>query len=490
MKANGVHACLDDFTTASSGSFRDNFSPCQRIPSDYGSNKRKKGTTLSKSKKMGVVQLTTVTAINMMGSGIILLPATLAEIGTVSIFAWILASIGATFLAYAFSKCGMYTKKVGGMGGYAEYRFGRAGNFLSNFCYTISLIIANVAIASGVVSYGSYVFGFNLDPVEVCLATIGVLLAAATISLVGPKNFGKFSTLGVMCVVTPVIGLLFAGAFFFSPDVYVQAWNPGDLPFYETMKQSIAVILWAFLGLETACANSDTVENPEKNVPIAVLAGTLLAGACYTTSTAIIGGLVPYTELMNANAPFGLAYATMFGPTAGYIVSCMLVSSCFVSLTAWQFTVSEVAREASSIGLFPKFFSTVNRFRSPYAAIGTLVAIQIVMTLSTMSPTLLKQFNVLINLAVMINLIPYLLAMAAVADLQKVEMIPHDKAKLANMAAIVGGIYSVYAVYGCGWSVILEGAFVTAMGLLIYFIVSPKLRYSAPRMETYPPIKK
>ncbi len=58
------------------------FSPCQRIPSDYGSNKRKKGTTLSKSKKMGVVQLTTVTAINMMGSGIILLPATLAEIGT------------------------------------------------------------------------------------------------------------------------------------------------------------------------------------------------------------------------------------------------------------------------------------------------------------------------------------------------------------------------------------------------------------------------
>lgn len=84
---------------------------------------------MSKSKKMGVVQLTTVTAINMMGSGIILLPATLAEVGTVSIFAWILASIGATILAYAFAKCGMFTKKVGGMGGYAEYRFGRSGKF-------------------------------------------------------------------------------------------------------------------------------------------------------------------------------------------------------------------------------------------------------------------------------------------------------------------------------------------------------------------------
>lgn len=78
---------------------------------------------------MGVVQLTTVTAINMMGSGIILLPATLAEVGTVSIFAWILASIGATILAYAFAKCGMFTKKVGGMGGYAEYRFWPIGKF-------------------------------------------------------------------------------------------------------------------------------------------------------------------------------------------------------------------------------------------------------------------------------------------------------------------------------------------------------------------------
>ena len=428
---------------------------------------------MSKSKKMGVVQLTTVTAINMMGSGIILLPATLAEIGTVSIFSWILASIGATILAYAFAKCGMYTKKVGGMGGYAEYRFVRAGNFVSNFCYTISLIIANAAIASGVVSYGSYVFGFELSPVEVCMSTIGVLILAACISLVGPKKFGKFTSLGVICVVVPVIGLLLAGGFFFDSNIYREAWNPNDMPFYESMKDSIAVIIWAFLGLETACANSDTVENPEKNVPIAVLAGTLLAGACYTTSTAIIGGLVPYQALAASGAPFGLAYATMFGDTAGYIVSCMLVCSCFVSLTAWQFTVSEVAREASTIGLFPHFLAKV------------------AMTLATMSPTLLKQFNILINLAVMINLIPYLLAMGAVSDLQKCEHVPFSKAKLANLAAIIGGIYSVYAVYGCGWTVIMEGAFVTAMGFVIYLIVSPRLRcMSTPQISTYPPMDK
>ncbi len=112
------------------------------------------------------------------------------------------------------------------------------------------------------------------------------------------------------------------------------------------------------------------------------------------------------------------------------------------------------------------------------------------MTLATMSPTLLKQFNILINLAVMINLIPYLLAMGAVSDLQRIEGVPNEKAKLANIAAIIGGIYSVYAVYGCGWDVILEGAFVTAMGYVIYAIVSPKLRYMPPTMSTFPPMEK
>ena len=436
---------------------------------------------------MGVVQLTTVTAINMMGSGIILLPATLAEIGTVSIFAWILASIGATILAYAFAKCGMYSKKVGGMGGYAEYRFGRLGNFLSNYTYAISLIIANVAIATGVVSYGSYVFGFDLSPMEVCLATISTLAIAASISLVGPKKFGKFTSLGMICILLPVIGLLLCGWYFFSPDIYVAAWNPHDMPFYLTMRDSIAVILWAFLGLETACANSDTVENPEKNVPVAVLAGTMIAGVCYMTSTAIIGGLVPHTELVSAGAPFGLAYAAMFGNTVGHMVSAMLVVSCFVSLTAWQFTISEVVREAATIGHFPSYLRKVNRFYAPYMAIGTLVCIQSLRTLSTISPSLLKQFNVLINLAVMVNLIPYLLAMAAVPDLQKAEGISAAKAKLPNMAAIIGGVYSVYAVYGCGWDIILYGTLVTVFGIMIYMLKTARL--SPAGFQTYPPKK-
>lgn len=68
---------------------------------------------MSKTNKMSLGQLTLVTAVNMIGAGIIMLPSQLAQVGAVSVFAWIISTIGAMSLAYAFAKCGLYSKKQG-----------------------------------------------------------------------------------------------------------------------------------------------------------------------------------------------------------------------------------------------------------------------------------------------------------------------------------------------------------------------------------------
>ena len=91
--------------------------------------------------KMSVTQLTLLTAINMMGSGIVMLPTKLAEIGTISILSWLITAVGSLCLAYAFAKCGMFSKRPG-MGGYSEYAFGKAGNFMANYTYGVSLLFS------------------------------------------------------------------------------------------------------------------------------------------------------------------------------------------------------------------------------------------------------------------------------------------------------------------------------------------------------------
>ena len=75
------------------------------------------------------------------------------------------------------------------------------------------------------------------------------------------------------------------------------------------MGSSISLTLWAFLGMESAAQNSDAVENPKRNVPLACLFGTLGAAVIYVLSTTVIQGIVPNAELAESTGPFGLAYA-------------------------------------------------------------------------------------------------------------------------------------------------------------------------------------
>lgn len=222
------------------------------------------------------MQLTILTAVNMMGSGIIMLPSKLAQVGALSIVSWLVTAVGSMCLAYVFAKCGMYSKRGGGMGGYAEYSFGKAGNFLANYTYGVSLIFANTAIAISAVGYALGFLGTELSPVMTCAATVFTLWLATVLNFGGAKYTGRVSSITVWGVIIPCIGLALIGWFWFSPSLYSANWNYNNLGFGEAAMNAITMTLWAFLGMESACANADAVDNPEKNVPKAVLGGTLL----------------------------------------------------------------------------------------------------------------------------------------------------------------------------------------------------------------------
>ncbi|MBF0751925.1 MULTISPECIES: putrescine-ornithine antiporter [Pasteurellaceae] len=428
----------------------------------------------TKSNKIGVVQLTILTMVNMMGSGIIMLPTKLAEIGTISIVSWLVTAVGSTALAYAFAQCGMFSKKSGGMGGYAEYSFGKAGNFMANYTYGVSLVIANTAIAISAVGYGSELLGTTLSPLSIALWTIFTLWLATVLNFGGARITGNISSFTIWGVIIPVVGLCIIGWYWFDGSLYINSWNPHNVPTFEAIGVSISMTLWAFLGLESACANADAVENPEKNVPIAVLGGTLGAAVIYIVSTNVIAGIVPNMDLAQSTAPFGLAFAHMFNETVGKVIMGLMVMSCFGSLLGWQFTIAQVFKSSAEEGYFPAFFKKVTSKDAPIIGMVTITAIQTLLSLLTISPSLNKQFNVLVDLAVVTNVIPYLLSMAALAVLLKVENVPARKYKTTVFVAFIGSIYSIYALYAAGEQAMLYGSIATFIGWTLYGFVSYK----------------
>ncbi|SUU35534.1 amino acid permease-associated protein [Actinobacillus seminis] len=427
-----------------------------------------------KSNKIGVIQLTILTMVNMMGSGIIMLPTKLAEIGTISIVSWLVTAVGSTALAYAFAQCGMFSKKSGGMGGYAEYSFGKAGNFMANYTYGVSLVIANTAIAISAVGYGSELLGATLSPVAIAMWTIFTLWLATVLNFGGARITGNISSFTIWGVIIPVVGLCFIGWFWFDGEMYVNSWNPHNVPTFEAIGVSISMTLWAFLGLESACANTDVVENPEKNVPIAVLGGTLGAAVIYIVSTNVIAGIVPNLDLANSTAPFGLAFAHMFNETTGKVIMGLMVMSCFGSLLGWQFTIAQVFKSSAEEGYFPAFFKKITDKEAPVVGMVVITAIQSLLALMTISPSLTKQFNVLVDLAVVTNVIPYLLSMAALMVLLKMENVAEHKTKVTVAVAFIGSLYSLYALYAAGELAMLYGSIVTFIGWTLYGFVSYK----------------
>ena len=438
--------------------------------------------------KMTCLQLTMAVMLNMLGSSIILMPTKLAEVGTMSILAWLVTISGATTIAYVFAKCGMFSKKSGGIGGYAAYAFGKSGSFIANFSYGVSLIIANLTIAISIVGYLMVLFEWNLTPLEMGIASIIVIWLCSLPNIRGARfidagdgylacgDVGKGRLAEVDDgILIPILILTVIGWNWFSVDRYIGAWNPQNLSLFDGISAGISMTLWGFLGLETASANSEAVEDPEKSVPRAMVLATLGAGTVYVLANNISFGIVDNELLSHSTAPFGLVFATMFSPEIGKFVMALMALACAGCLTSWQFTIAEVFRVSAREEYFPKLFAKVTRLNVPVIGMVVILLLQSLAALLTIDPRLEQQFYILKDLAVVTNLVPYLLAFAAANVIVHREPADPKTASRITIVATIASVYSLYALYACGESAMMWGALTTFAGIWLYGFAAKSL---------------
>jgi len=430
---------------------------------------------MQEQKKMNLMQLTFIVAVNMMGSGIIMLPTNMAQVGAISLLSWIVTAPGSMAIAYGFAQAGLFNQRPGGMSAYAEDAYGKPGYFLVFFLYFLSLAIGNVAIGISAVGYLSTFFPWlSSTPVATCLGVIGLLWLTTVANFGGPSWTGRIGAVTVWGVILPVGLLCIIGWFWFKPSTFAAAWNPHGYTLLEGMGSSIALTLWAFLGMESAAQNSAAVENPKRNVPLACMFGTLGAAVIYVLSTTVIQGIVPNEELAKSTGPFGLAYAQMFNPTVGSIIMALAVMACLGSLLGWQFTIASTGKAAADERMFPAFFSKVNNLGAPVTGMIVLGVVQSALALSTISPSLSQQFGKLVNLAVVTNVIPYIMALSALMVMMKMAKVDEVIFRRNALIALIAMLYSTYALYASGKDAVMGGMLVTALAFIIWGFLAPR----------------
>ena len=426
-------------------------------------------------KKMNVVQLTFIVTVNMMGSGIIMLPTNMAKVGAISLLSWIVTALGSMAMAYGFAQAGIYNQRPGGLAAYAEDGYGKAGYFQTFFLYFVSLAIANVAVAISALGYLAAFFPkLTASPGATCAGVIALLWLTTVANFGGPKITGRIGSITVWGVILPVGFMSLFGWFWFKSSTFAEAWNPNGLSIAQGMGSSISLTLWAFLGLESASQNASAVENPKRDVPIACLFGTLGAAVIYILSTTAIQGVVPNAELQASTGSFGTAFAQMFNPTIGSIVMGLAAMACVGSLLGWQFTIASVAKDAADTKMFPSIFGRANSMGAPITGMLIMGVVQTLLALMTMSPDLASQFGALVNLAVVTNVVPYIIALSAVTVILQSAGIIGGAYTRTIAITVIGIVYSVYALYAAGVEAVMGGMLVMGLGWLIWLFMAPR----------------
>lgn len=427
------------------------------------------------TKKMSVTQLTVIVAVNMMGSGIIMLPANMAQVGAISLLSWLVTAVGSMAIAYGFAQAGVFDRRAGGMPAYAEEAHGRSGSFIVSYLYYISLAIANVAIAISALGYLTPFLPFlGATTAATTMGVIALIWVTTLANFGGPSITGRIGSVTVWGVIIPVVGLSVVGWFWFSADTFAEAWNPNGLTIAEGLGSSVTLTLWAFLGMESAAQSAGAVENPRKNVPLACMLGTGGAAVVYIASTMVIQGIVPNAELAQSTGPFGLVYAQMFSPFIGQVIMALAAMACIGSLLGWQFTISQTGKLAADDGLFPAFLGKVNSREAPVIGMIIIGVVQTVFALMTASPTLGETFNVLVDLSVVTNVIPYIMALTGLMVLMRKEGVTANVYARNAAVVVVAVAYSIMALYLSGASAVVGGLLIMTFGYLVYGFMAPK----------------
>lgn len=423
---------------------------------------------------LGTWMVTALVAGNMIGSGVFLLPASLAQFGSISILSWVLTSIGAIFLGLVFAKLSHLMPRVGGPYAYCREGFGDFTGFQVAYNYWIALFVGNAALSLAAISYLSVFFpvlGSNTH--YSCIASILLVWTMTLINYMGIKQAGLFQLVTTILKLIPLILIATFGLFFIHPHLLISGFNvtTSHQSHFSALMSAATLTLWSFIGLESGTIPADDVENPHVTIPRATILGVVVTAIIYIFSTVAVMGIIPMSELAKSTSPYADAAKLMFGDAAYYIVAIGAIISCLGALNGWTLLQGQIPKAAARDGLFPKIFAKESRFQTP--VVGLVVSSLLITGLMLMTynqGTLQQQFTLVILIATLASLIPYFYTCLSelMIFIKYREQFQGKRLVGSSIIAILGMIYSFWAIIGSGQQILFYGGLLFFSSVPLY----------------------
>ena len=414
-------------------------------------------------RSLGLAATTSLVIGNMVGSGLFLLPASLAPYGGYSLWGWVVSTAGALLLARVFSRLSRRTPLAGGPYAYPLEVFGDFAGFLLAWMYWISIAAAVAAIAVAFVSY--------LTALVPALGThrwtgAGAAIAASWlltgVNVLGVRVAGRVQLVTVILKISPLLVFALWGIFYFNPHLLLSGTAGQSGP--AAIDASAALTMWAFLGLECATIPTDHVRDPERTIPRATLYGTAIAAVVYILCTTAVMGIIPAGSLARSNAPFADAARFLWGGWAGSLIAVAAIISCFGALNGWILMSGQFPQAAARDRLFPRLLARESGRGTPAVGLVFSTIVATVLILMNYNRGLVDTFNIIILIATFFTLVPYMLCSMAELLLGR-----GDAGRRRNIVlAALAFAFSLWATAGAGRDTLYWGTLLMLAGLPLY----------------------
>jgi APA family basic amino acid/polyamine antiporter len=420
----------------------------------------------SPRKSLGLVATTALVVGNMIGSGMFMLPATLAPFGAASILGWMLSGTGALALAWVFATLARDAARPGGPHGHARARFGDGAGFVVAWCYWVSTCCGNAAIAVAFAGSVASIVPALATPDRASLVAIAAMWLCTGFNLAGVRSAGIVQTLTTILKLLPLLVVLALGVAHVDT-ASLEPFNRSDQSLLGVATTTAALTLWALLGLESATVPAGHVRDPRRTIPRATLVGTALAAVVTMLACTLVLALLPGPELAQSTAPFADAARRLWGDAAGVALAGVAAIACFGTLNGWTLVMGEVGGAAARDGLFPRALGASDARSTPYAALLLGSAISTVLVASSFQPTVARLFQFSILVSTASCLVPYLVCAAAVLLARRAAGTPVATRAVAAIALV----FSVWAMVGTGAQALRWAGGLIAAGLPLYAFV-------------------
>jgi APA family basic amino acid/polyamine antiporter len=359
---------------------------------------------------LGVPALTANIVNTTIGAGIFVLPALVANgLGAASPLAYVVCAIAMGLFVTSFAMAGSRVSLTGGLYAYVEVAFGRYVGFLAGILYFLLAVLS----VSGVVNVLATSVGVLAPPLATKVARFAIILSVfgflAAINTRGVRTGVRVVGAVTLIKLLPLIVFVLVGIFFIRPGSIASTGWPGSKPLGE----SVLLLIFAFMGIETALVPSGEIKAPARTVPRAIFTALAITTLLYVMIQLVAQGVLGSELAKRPDAPLAEAAVRFLG-VAGRT---LLLAGATVS--ALGFVTSDILGSPRIIFAFgrdrflPTWFAHIHpRFHTPDVAIITYAVIAFVLSFSS-------TFQKLAILANVVTLLLYLLCCLAALELTR-----------------------------------------------------------------------